>query len=139
MAQACSPQTTSGSRASSIAGGFQRKQSYMALQKSPDKKLFEDDDDEQEVEENRVPKYHHRFLDSCFLCESRLDGDDDIFMYKGEMAFCSEECREQHMELEELKERRRRRGILKKRSIVKVSRENPSSSSTSHSTTVAVA
>ncbi|KMZ61640.1 hypothetical protein ZOSMA_50G00600 [Zostera marina] len=136
MAEICSPLTsTSGSRAP-IAGGFQRNQScYMAPQKTSDKKLFEDEDDEQEVEENRVPKYHHHFLDSCFLCKRRLDGDDDIFMYMGEMAFCSEECREQHIELEELKERRRR-GIVKKRSTVKVSRENPSSSS--HSATITV-
>ncbi|KMZ61639.1 hypothetical protein ZOSMA_50G00590 [Zostera marina] len=129
MAEVCDHET------STSRGCFERKQSYMALQKKSDKKLFEDDDDEQ-VEENRVPKYYHCFLESCFLCEIQLDCDDDIFMYKGEMAFCSEECREQQMELEELNERRRRRGILKKRSTVKISRENPSSSS--HSTTIAV-
>ncbi|KAL3508116.1 hypothetical protein ACH5RR_033498 [Cinchona calisaya] len=33
------------------------------------------------------------FLDYCFLCKQKLLPGKDIFMYKGDMAFCSEECR----------------------------------------------
>ncbi|CAN4106248.1 unnamed protein product [Withania somnifera] len=33
------------------------------------------------------------FLDSCFLCKQKLLPDKDIYMYKGEWAFCSVECR----------------------------------------------
>uniref|UniRef100_A0A0E0JW74 FLZ-type domain-containing protein n=1 Tax=Oryza punctata TaxID=4537 RepID=A0A0E0JW74_ORYPU len=32
------------------------------------------------------------FLSRCFLCDKRLDGLD-IYMYRGEKAFCSSECR----------------------------------------------
>ncbi|CAF2181508.1 unnamed protein product [Brassica rapa] len=32
------------------------------------------------------------FLSSCYLCKKRLQGKD-IYMYKGEMGFCSAECR----------------------------------------------
>ncbi|XP_059316048.1 FCS-Like Zinc finger 15-like [Lycium ferocissimum] len=33
------------------------------------------------------------FLDSCFLCKQKLLPGQDIFMYKGDRAFCSKECR----------------------------------------------
>ncbi|XP_055815211.1 FCS-Like Zinc finger 15 [Solanum dulcamara] len=33
------------------------------------------------------------FLDSCFLCKQKLLPGKDIYMYKGEWAFCSVECR----------------------------------------------
>ncbi|XP_043711711.1 FCS-Like Zinc finger 15 [Telopea speciosissima] len=33
------------------------------------------------------------FLDSCFLCKQRLLPGQDIYMYKGDRAFCSVECR----------------------------------------------
>ncbi|KAI4317568.1 hypothetical protein L6164_025431 [Bauhinia variegata] len=33
------------------------------------------------------------FLDQCFLCSERLLPGNDIYMYKGERAFCSVECR----------------------------------------------
>ncbi|XP_072963083.1 FCS-Like Zinc finger 13-like [Typha angustifolia] len=36
------------------------------------------------------------FLRNCYLCEKDLDGLD-IYMYRGERAFCSAECREQQM------------------------------------------
>ncbi|THF96384.1 hypothetical protein TEA_026376 [Camellia sinensis var. sinensis] len=37
------------------------------------------------------------FLRSCFLCKRRLVPGRDIFMYKGDSAFCSLECRHQQM------------------------------------------
>ncbi|KAG5541694.1 hypothetical protein RHGRI_021503 [Rhododendron griersonianum] len=46
------------------------------------------------------------FLKSCFLCNRRLVPGRDIYIYKGESAFCSLECRQQQMNEEERKERR---------------------------------
>ncbi|CAK9318505.1 unnamed protein product [Citrullus colocynthis] len=34
-----------------------------------------------------------RFLDRCFLCAQKLLPGKDIYMYKGNKGFCSEECR----------------------------------------------
>ncbi|WVZ12160.1 hypothetical protein V8G54_016690 [Vigna mungo] len=33
------------------------------------------------------------FLDQCFLCGKKLSPGKDIYMYKGDRAFCSVECR----------------------------------------------
>ncbi|KAI6693026.1 hypothetical protein NL676_020736 [Syzygium grande] len=33
------------------------------------------------------------FLDQCFLCKNKLLPGKDIYMYKGDRAFCSVECR----------------------------------------------
>ncbi|KAL6911869.1 hypothetical protein ACP4OV_000674 [Aristida adscensionis] len=46
------------------------------------------------------------FLDACFLCRRPLVGNRDIFMYRGDTAFCSEECREAQMEADEAAERK---------------------------------
>lgn len=40
------------------------------------------------------------FLSRCCLCDKRLDGLD-IYMYRGEKAFCSSECRCQQMLLDD--------------------------------------
>ncbi|KAH7652718.1 Zf-FLZ domain-containing protein [Dioscorea alata] len=45
------------------------------------------------------------FLKNCGLCRRRLGPGKDIFMYRGEMAFCSLECREQQMKHDERKEK----------------------------------
>ncbi|KAL3332099.1 hypothetical protein AABB24_032621 [Solanum stoloniferum] len=42
------------------------------------------------------------FLNSCFLCKKQLKGLD-IFMYRGEKAFCSAECRCTQISIDELK------------------------------------
>ncbi|PAN07648.1 hypothetical protein PAHAL_1G352300 [Panicum hallii] len=36
-------------------------------------------------------------MDACSLCGKRLAGDRDIFMYRGDTPFCSEECRYRRM------------------------------------------
>ncbi|KAG2660596.1 FCS-Like Zinc finger 1-like [Panicum virgatum] len=36
-------------------------------------------------------------MDACSLCGKRLAGDRDIFMYRGDTPFCSEECRHRRM------------------------------------------
>ncbi|KAG5242913.1 FCS Zinc finger [Salix suchowensis] len=40
------------------------------------------------------------FLSSCYNCKKMLDGLD-IYMFKGEKAFCSPECRDNHIRFEE--------------------------------------
>ncbi|CAM0871864.1 unnamed protein product [Alopecurus aequalis] len=44
------------------------------------------------------------FLKCCLCCCRKIDGDMDVFVYKGEQAFCSAECRCQHMAREERRE-----------------------------------
>ncbi|CAH9134185.1 unnamed protein product [Cuscuta epithymum] len=44
------------------------------------------------------------FLDSCFLCRKPL-GNRDIFMYRGDIPFCSEECRQEQIDMDEAKEK----------------------------------
>ncbi|WOG97359.1 hypothetical protein DCAR_0416699 [Daucus carota subsp. sativus] len=44
------------------------------------------------------------FLTTCGLCQRRLPPARDIFMYRGDTAYCSVECREEQMEDDERKE-----------------------------------
>ncbi|WJX28584.1 hypothetical protein P8452_17282 [Trifolium repens] len=44
------------------------------------------------------------FLNSCHLCKKNLHGKD-IFMYRGEKAFCSNECRSRQIMIDERKEK----------------------------------
>ncbi|GMJ07269.1 hypothetical protein like AT1G74940 [Hibiscus trionum] len=44
------------------------------------------------------------FLSCCHLCRKQLHGKD-IYMYRGEKAFCSSECRETQIMMDERKER----------------------------------
>ncbi|CAN4097268.1 unnamed protein product [Withania somnifera] len=45
------------------------------------------------------------FLSTCGLCNRRLPPSRDIYMYRGDTAFCSMECREQQMKKDERKEK----------------------------------
>ncbi|GFZ00868.1 senescence-associated family protein [Actinidia rufa] len=47
------------------------------------------------------------FLEACFLCEKPLGDNKDIFMYRGDTPFCSEECRQEQIETDEAKEKER--------------------------------
>ncbi|XP_078434815.1 FCS-Like Zinc finger 1-like [Wolffia australiana] len=47
------------------------------------------------------------FLDACFLCDRPLRHDRDIYMYRGDIPFCSEECRKEQMDIDEAVKRRR--------------------------------
>ncbi|XP_022894011.1 uncharacterized protein LOC111408491 [Olea europaea var. sylvestris] len=46
------------------------------------------------------------FLKTCGLCNRSLPPGRDIYMYRGDAAFCSLECREQQIKQDEKKERR---------------------------------
>lgn len=41
------------------------------------------------------------FLSFCFTCKKNLGHGEDIYMYRGEKGFCSSECRQKEMMLEE--------------------------------------
>ncbi|WOK94020.1 hypothetical protein Cni_G02722 [Canna indica] len=41
----------------------------------------------------------------CGLCNRRLGPGRDIYMYRGDIAFCSLECRQQQMNLDEQKKK----------------------------------
>ncbi|CAN6276729.1 unnamed protein product [Urochloa humidicola] len=45
-------------------------------------------------------------LDACALCAKPLGGGIDIFMYRGDTPFCSEECRCDQMHLDAVRARR---------------------------------
>ncbi|MBA0625824.1 hypothetical protein Godav_003581 [Gossypium davidsonii] len=45
------------------------------------------------------------FLRSCGLCRRRLVPGRDIYMYRGDTAFCSLECRQQQMNQDEKKDK----------------------------------
>ncbi|XP_074559967.1 FCS-Like Zinc finger 5-like [Curcuma longa] len=71
-------------------------------------------------ESSSFPKYNHRisqtslpkkpcslstsggsFLERCGLCRRKLQEGHDIYMYRGDQGFCSEECRRQRMFMDE--------------------------------------
>ncbi|XP_044970591.1 FCS-Like Zinc finger 2-like [Hordeum vulgare subsp. vulgare] len=43
--------------------------------------------------------------DACALCTKPLARDSDVFMYKGDTPFCSEECRDEQMQLDAISAR----------------------------------
>jgi hypothetical protein len=48
-----------------------------------------------------ISVFKTHFLDECSFCKRHLPEDKDIFMYRGDKAFCSVECRSQQMILDE--------------------------------------
>ncbi|KAK8940252.1 hypothetical protein KSP40_PGU016113 [Platanthera guangdongensis] len=54
--------------------------------------------------ENYPPFPSTDFLSFCCFCKKKLEAGKDIYMYRGEKAFCSCNCREQEMLLEEERE-----------------------------------
>ncbi|AET01907.1 putative Zf-FLZ domain-containing protein [Medicago truncatula] len=44
------------------------------------------------------------FLKTCNLCNKQLSQDKDIYMYRGDQGFCSIECRNRQIVLDEMKE-----------------------------------
>ncbi|MQM14897.1 hypothetical protein Taro_047829 [Colocasia esculenta] len=49
-------------------------------------------------------EHPRHFLDACALCRRPLSRYRDIFMYRGDTPFCSEECRQEQIELDEARE-----------------------------------
>ncbi|XP_022150297.1 protein MARD1-like [Momordica charantia] len=48
-----------------------------------------------------VAKNKNAFLSFCYTCKNHLQQTNDIYIYRGEKAFCSNECRYQEMLLDE--------------------------------------
>ncbi|CAH8306185.1 unnamed protein product [Eruca vesicaria subsp. sativa] len=44
------------------------------------------------------------FLKTCYLCLKQLHQDKDVYMYRGDLGFCSRECRESQILMDEKKE-----------------------------------
>ncbi|KAL5724218.1 hypothetical protein ACHQM5_007504 [Ranunculus cassubicifolius] len=52
----------------------------------------------------KEPQLPH-FLEACYLCKKPLSDNRDIFMYRGDTPFCSEDCREEQIEIDEANEK----------------------------------
>ncbi|KAL0792957.1 hypothetical protein Bca101_064334 [Brassica carinata] len=77
--------------------------------------------------DNQLPHY----LDSCFLCKKPLGDNRDIYMYRGDIPFCSEECRQEQIERDEAKEKKQNLSYSVKSAMRR--KEQPSSSSPTRS------
>ncbi|XVE51789.1 hypothetical protein DITRI_Ditri02bG0069600 [Diplodiscus trichospermus] len=52
----------------------------------------------------RSPVDHSCFLKSCHLCHKKLSLDKEVYMYRGDQGFCSVECRDRQIVLDEMRE-----------------------------------
>ncbi|XP_074317636.1 FCS-Like Zinc finger 2-like [Silene latifolia] len=68
------------------------------------------------------------FLDSCSLCHKPLGGNRDIFMYRGDTPFCSEECRQEQIDIDEAKEKNWNLKVLRTKKDAKKSTSSSSPS-----------
>ncbi|XP_051193250.1 uncharacterized protein [Lolium perenne] len=55
------------------------------------------------------------YLHACFRCARVLAGNRDIFMYRGDTPFCSEECRQQQIDTDEAAEKGSKKSVAAKR------------------------
>ncbi|CAO2036254.1 unnamed protein product [Urochloa humidicola] len=56
-------------------------------------------------------------LDVCALCSKTLGRDSDIFMYRGDTPFCSEECRYEQMQLDAIRARQAARSAARRQQL----------------------
>ena len=56
----------------------------------------------------------NHFLDFCSLCKTKLYLGDDIYMYRGDTPFCSEECRQDQIEIDERNEKMKSKMSMKR-------------------------
>lgn len=62
--------------------------------------------EEQKIQlEEPIPYPSSYFLSLCYSCEKKLEGKD-IYMYRGEKAFCSPDCRSLEISMEEKEEKK---------------------------------
>ncbi|CAM8899466.1 unnamed protein product [Rhodiola kirilowii] len=54
-------------------------------------------------------------LESCYLCARAFTEDSEIFMYRGNAAFCSDDCRQEQIEFDEAKERKIQKKVMSRR------------------------
>ncbi|CAM8883297.1 unnamed protein product [Rhodiola kirilowii] len=46
------------------------------------------------------------FLQTCAFCKKSIGDHMDIFMYRGDTPFCSEECRQEQIDIDEAREKK---------------------------------
>ncbi|KAG9130560.1 hypothetical protein Leryth_011816 [Lithospermum erythrorhizon] len=68
------------------------------------------------------------FLDACFLCQRPLTHNSDIFI--GNTPFCSQECRQEQIERDELSEKRWKVSSKRSSKQIKSSESSPDVSKT---------
>ncbi|KAI3773262.1 hypothetical protein L1987_47787 [Smallanthus sonchifolius] len=51
---------------------------------------------------NQIPSSQPCFLKSCFLCHKHLSFNKDVYMYRGDQGFCSEECRSRQIYIDDI-------------------------------------
>jgi hypothetical protein len=56
-----------------------------------------------------VPEPAMPAQDACALCAKQLARDSDVFMYRGDTPFCTEDCRDHQMRLDARQAARRQR------------------------------
>ncbi|KQJ84259.1 uncharacterized protein LOC100822298 [Brachypodium distachyon] len=64
-------------------------------------------------------------LDACALCGKRLRRDCDIFMYRGDTPFCTEECRDEQMQLDAVCARQAARAATRRQQVYSSGTESP--------------
>ncbi|KAF8117159.1 hypothetical protein N665_0012s0163 [Sinapis alba] len=78
----------------------------------------------------RFDNQQPHFLDSCFLCKKPLGDNRDIFMYRGDIPFCSEECRQEQIERDEAREKKQNLSYSVKSAMRRKEQRSSSSSPT---------
>ncbi|XP_003570122.1 uncharacterized protein LOC100827070 [Brachypodium distachyon] len=73
-------------------------------------------------DEDQLGGEAQHFLNECSRCRRSLTGD--IFMYRGDTPFCSEECRRRHIETEKTRHRRKKQNSPKALAQALAQREN---------------
>ncbi|CAN4099727.1 unnamed protein product [Withania somnifera] len=58
------------------------------------------------VNSTRFEEQQPHFLEVCFLCNKPLGYNRDIYMYRGDTPFCSEECRQEQIDMDEAEEKK---------------------------------
>ncbi|GFP85744.1 hypothetical protein PHJA_000718100 [Phtheirospermum japonicum] len=53
---------------------------------------------------SQIVKPDYCYLKSCHLCHKPLSLDKEIYMYRGDLGFCSVECRDRQIYMDETKE-----------------------------------
>ncbi|KAK9923855.1 hypothetical protein M0R45_032253 [Rubus argutus] len=53
---------------------------------------------------SRLEQQHSCFLKACHLCNKGLSLDKEVYMYRGDIGFCSVVCRDRQIVLDEMRE-----------------------------------
>ncbi|KAM3232987.1 hypothetical protein P3L10_018346 [Capsicum annuum] len=53
--------------------------------------------------ENSLDQHSNCFLKSCFFCHKAISQHKEVYIYRGELGFCSADCRNKQIYLDELK------------------------------------